>query len=182
MWTLVFCMLFSGGVIPLFLAVQRYGLINSVWSLVLAGGLPVFNTILIVNFFRNLPPSLEEAACVDGAGVWRVFFQIFLPLSGPVIATVTLFMVMGHWNEFFHGLIFTTKQAKYPLQTYIQQMVVTVNISQVTDIEQLQKQAMLNNKSLDAAKIFIAMIPVLVVYPFLQRYFVTGITLGSVKE
>ncbi|OPJ64199.1 carbohydrate ABC transporter permease [Clostridium oryzae] len=181
MWVLIFCMLFNGGTIPWYLTVKKYGLIDSIWGLVLAGGLPVFNVILVINFFRNIPPALEEAAFVDGAGPWRTLFQIIIPLSGPVIATITLFTIIGHWNEFFQGLVLNTKQSNYPLQTYIQQLVVVLDYSTM-DTEQIKLASMLNNKSLNAAKIFIAMIPVLMIYPFLQRYFITGITLGSVKE
>jgi multiple sugar transport system permease protein/putative aldouronate transport system permease protein len=181
MWALIFCMLFNGGTVPWYLTIRSYHLIDSIWALVLAGGLPVFNVILVVNFFRNLPPALEEAAYVDGAGPWRIFLRIYLPLSGPVIATVVLFTMVGYWNEFFQGLVLTTRQDNYPLQTYIQQLVVSVNMQTMNE-EQIKLTAQLNNKSLDGAKIFIAMIPILAIYPFLQKFFVTGITLGSVKE
>lgn len=181
MWILLFCMLFNGGTIPWYLSIRKYGLIDSIWGLVLAGSLPVFNVILVINFFRNISSALEEAAYVDGAGPWRTFIQLYIPLSGPVIATITLFTIVGHWNEFFQGLVLNTKQSNYPLQTYIQQLVVTVDLSTM-DTEQIKIASQLNNKSLNAAKIFIAMIPVLAIYPFLQRYFITGITLGSVKE
>ena len=183
-WLLVFSMLFNGGTVPWYLTIKNYGLIDSIWALVLAGGFPVFNVILAMNFFRNLPRALEEAAYIDGTGPWKTFFYIFIPLSKPIIATITLFTIVGHWNEFFQGLVLTTKQTNYPLQTYIQQMVVTADLSNLSNMtpEQIEQMTKLNNKSLDAAKIFIAMIPILMVYPFLQRYFVTGITLGSVKE
>lgn len=181
MWVLVFCMLFNGGTIPWYLTMRSYGLIDSIWGLVLAGGMPVFSVILVVNFFRNAPSALEEAAYVDGAGPWRTFLQIYVPISTPVIATITLFTVVGYWNEFFQGLVLSTNQSNYPLQTYIQQLVVSINLSSV-DTEQVKLASQLNNKSLNAAKIFIAMVPVLIIYPFLQRYFITGITLGSVKE
>lgn len=181
MWLLVFCMLFNGGTIPWYITMKAYHMRNSIWGLVLASSLPVFNVILVVNFFRNLPGALEEAACVDGAGPWRTFFSIYLPLSKPVIATITLFTVVGHWNEFFQGLVLSAKQSYYPLQTYIQQMVVTMDYASM-NVDQIEQAMKLNNQSLDAAKIFIAMVPVLIIYPFLQKYFVTGITLGSVKE
>ncbi|WP_336788403.1 carbohydrate ABC transporter permease [Paenibacillus sp. MMO-177] len=181
MWVLLFCMLFNGGTIPWYLTTRSYGLIDSIWGLVLAGSLPVFSVILVINFFRNVPSALEEAAYVDGAGPWRTFLQLFIPISAPVIATIALFTIVGYWNEFFQGLVLSTKQSNYPLQTYIQQLVVSLNLSTV-DTEQLEMMAQLNNKSLNAAKIFIAMIPVLLIYPYLQKFFITGITLGSVKE
>lgn len=183
MWVLVFMMLFSGGLIPLYQTVKAYGLIDSVWVLVLSGGLPMFNVILVLNFFRNLPKELEESAFVDGAGPWYTLIKLIIPLSVPVLATVTLFSIVGHWNEFFSGLVFMTKPDNYPLQTYIQQMVVQMDLTSISnDPEALKRLNELSNQTLNAAKIFIAMIPILVIYPFLQRFFVHGITLGSVKE
>lgn len=183
MWLLVFIMLFNGGLIPLYLTVKEYGLINSVWALVLVGGaqIMVFYIILTINFFRNLPKELEEAALVDGAGPWYMLAKLYIPLAVPVLATVTLFCIVYHWNDFFYGLIFMSREQYYPLQTYIQQLVVAVDPSRMTE-DQYRRLSELSNRTLDAAKIFVAMIPVLIVYPFLQRYFIHGITLGSVKE
>ncbi|WP_438347671.1 carbohydrate ABC transporter permease [Paenibacillus sp. FA6] len=181
MWILVFTMLFNGGLIPWYMTVKSLGLINNIWALVLGSSVPVFSVILVINFFRNLPKELEEAALVDGAGPWRMLIQIFVPLAGPVIATVTLFSIVYHWNEFFNGLILMSTSDHYPLQTYIQQMVVVIDANTMT-AEQIQRMSELSNRTLNSAKIFIAMIPVLAVYPFLQRFFITGITLGSVKE
>lgn len=180
MWILIFCMLFSGGTVPWYLTMKNYGLIDNIWGLVLGGGLPVFNVILAMNFFRNLPGELEEAAIMDGAGPWRILTYIYIPLAKPSVATITLFTIVSYWNEFFQGLVLSTKQSSYPLQTYIQQMVVPVDYSTMT-VEQMEAASLLNNSSLDAAKVFVAMVPVLIVYPFLQKYFVKGITLGSVK-
>jgi putative aldouronate transport system permease protein len=181
MWFLVFAMLFSGGLIPWYQTMKWIGMINNIWGLVLGNSLPIFNVILVMNFFRNLPKEIEEAALIDGAGPWQMLFQIYLPLSKPVIATVTLFSMVYHWNEFFNGLVLTTRQVNYPLQTYIQQMLVVINTGVMTP-EQLQQLNELSNQTLNAAKIFIAMIPILLIYPFLQKYFITGITMGSVKE
>ena len=129
MWILIFCMLFNGGTVPWYLTMQNYKLIDNIWGLVLAGGLPVYNVILAMNFFKNLPSELEEAALVDGAGPWRIWASIFVPLAKPSIATIALFTIVGYWNEFFQGLVLSTKEASYPLQTYIQQMVVTLDYS-----------------------------------------------------
>lgn len=181
MWILVFTMLFNGGLIPWYMTIKSLGLINNIWALVLGSSVPVFSVILVINFFRNLPKELEEAALVDGAGPWRMMIQIFVPLAGPVIATVTLFSIVYHWNEFFNGLVLMSTADHYPLQTYIQQMVVVIDANTMS-AEQIQRLSELSNRTLNSAKIFIAMIPVLVVYPFLQRFFITGITLGSVKE
>lgn len=181
MWVVLFCMVFNGGTVPWFITVKNYGLIDSIWALVLSGSLPVFSLILICNFFRSLPSDLEEAARVDGAGPWRILFQIVIPCSVPVLATIILFTSVYHWNEFFQGLVLTTGAEHYPLQTYIKQMVVNIQTTNLTK-DQIENLNKLSNKSLDAAKVFIAMIPMLVVYPFLQKYFVTGIMLGAVKE
>lgn len=182
MWILVFCMLFSGGLIPWYLTVQKYNLINTIWALVFGGSLPVFNVILVMNFYRNLPKDLEEAAIVDGAGPWRVLFQIFIPCSIPVIATIALFVSVYHWNEFFNGLVLMNSTNKYPLQTYIQQLVVNIPVGSSLTPDQYKKLAELSNRTLNAAKVFISMIPMLAVYPFIQKYFITGIMLGAVKE
>ncbi|MDR2135669.1 MAG: carbohydrate ABC transporter permease, partial [Treponema sp.] len=173
MWVVIFCMLFNGGTIPWYITVRNYGLIDSIWALVLAGSLPVFNLILMVNFFRGIPRDLEEAAVVDGAGPWKILFSIVVPCSIPVIATIVLFTGVYHWNEFFQGLVLTTNKNRYPLQTYIQQLVVNIQTSAISK-DVIENLFRLSNKSLNAAKVFIAMIPMLAVYPFLQRYFISG--------
>ncbi|PYI54985.1 carbohydrate ABC transporter permease [Paenibacillus flagellatus] len=183
MWFLVFTMLFSGGIIPLYIVVKSLGLFNSIWSLVLPGAVPVFNVILLMNFFRSIPKELNEAGYMDGAGPWFTLFRIYVPLSAPALATVTLFSVVGHWNAFFDGMIFMRSVELYPLQTYIQQLVVQLNVTQLAnDPNKLDMLAKLSNKTLNAAKIAVSMIPILLVYPFLQKYFIHGIMLGSVKE
>jgi multiple sugar transport system permease protein/putative aldouronate transport system permease protein len=160
---------------------MKLGILDTIWALTLAGSLGVFNIILMVNFFRNLPKELEEAALVDGAGPWYILYKLFVPMSKPVIATITLFITVGYWNEWFNGLILMSRPEHYPLQTYIQQLVVTLDITRMTE-EEFRALSQLSNRSLNSAKIFIAMVPVLLIYPFLQKYFVSGITLGSVKE
>lgn len=181
MWVVIFCMVFNGGTIPWYITMVNYGMIDNIWGLVLCGGLPVFNLILVTNFFRGIPKDLEEAAVVDGAGPWRILWGIVVPCSVPVLATIVLFTSVGYWNEFFQGLVLTSNDTHYPLQTYIKQMVVNVQTSNLS-IDQIEKLDKLSNNSLNAAKVFIAMIPMLVVYPFLQKYFITGIMLGAVKE
>ncbi|MCQ6558434.1 carbohydrate ABC transporter permease [Paenibacillus mendelii] len=184
MWYLVFCMLFSGGLIPLYMTVTELHLQNTLWSLVLPGAVPIFNVILIMNFFRNLPKELDEAAVVDGAGPWQTLFKVFLPVSLPSLATVTLFSIVGHWNSFFDGLIFMSKPENYPLQTYIQQLVVRIDpeLMKGMTTDDLIRLSKASDRTLNGAKLIIAMIPLLVIYPFLQKYFVHGIVLGSVKE
>lgn len=181
MWIVVFTMLFSGGLIPWYLVIKSLGMMNSIWALVIPSAVPAFNIILVMNFFRNLPKQLKEAAYIDGAGPWYLMLRIYVPLAVPALATVTLFSIVAHWNDFFQGLILISKPDKYPLQTYIQQLVVQIDWSE-TDSTLLKEMSEVSNKTLNAAKIFVTMIPVLIVYPILQRYFIHGITLGSVKE
>ena len=176
----IFAMLFNGGVIPLFMVVSKLHLNNTIWSLVLPGAVPVFNVILLINFFKGVPESLDEAARIDGAGPITVLLKVYLPISLPALATVGLFAIVNHWNDFFSGLVYMNKTSMYPLQTYIQQL--SVDMSQITDPEQLKRFAQVSNKTLDAAKIVVSTIPLLIIYPFLQKYFVSGIVIGAVKE
>ncbi|MFD2612404.1 carbohydrate ABC transporter permease [Paenibacillus gansuensis] len=180
MWLLVFAMLFNGGLVPWYLTMKSLGMINSIWGLVLGGGLPVFNVILVMNYFRNMPKELEESALMDGAGPWRILFRIFLPLAMPVLATVLVFTIVYHWNEFFQALVLMNKSDMYPLQSYIRQVAVVIDPTKMNE-ETVKQMTVLSNQTLNAAKIFISMLPLLIIYPFFQKYFVKGITLGSVK-
>ena len=180
MYIVIFAMLFSGGMIPIYLTIKSYGLLNSIWALILPGAVPVFNVILLMNFFKGVPKSLEEAAAIDGASKLTILLKIYLPISMPALATIILFCIVNHWNDFFSGLVYMNKTSMYPLQTYIQQL--SVDMSQITDPEQLKRFAQGSNKTLDAAKIVVSTIPLLIIYPFLQKYFVSGIVIGAVKE
>ena len=140
-----------------------------------------YNTVIYLAAITGIDITLYEAARVDGAGEWRILFKVIVPCSIPVLATLILFTSVGYWNEFFQGLVLSSGEKHYPLQTYIKQMVVSIQTTNLS-MDQIEKMDKLSNKSLDAAKIFIAMIPMLVVYPFLQKYFVNGIMLGAVKE
>jgi len=181
MWLFIFCMMFHGGLIPGYLVIKQMGLMNSFLVLVLPSLVNIFNVILVLNYFRSIPRELEESANMDGAGPWYMLFQIYIPLSLPVLATTTLFLMVGVWNEFMTGMIFITNDKLIPLQTYMQQIVVNIDPT-LTDLEQIKKLAKLSNKTLTAAKIFVSMLPILIVYPMLQKYFISGIMLGSVKE
>ncbi len=181
-WACVFTLLFSGGLIPWYMTIAKLGIIDTIWALVLPGAVPVFNVILLMNFFRNTPKELEEAAIVDGAGPWQVLASIFLPVSLPALATVTLFAVVWHWNMFFDGLILINRSANYPLQTYIQTLLVEISFLNLQNPEEIKRLSEISNLTLNAAKIMVSMIPILLVYPFLQRYFINGIVLGAVKE
>ncbi|WP_135557334.1 carbohydrate ABC transporter permease [Paenibacillus cymbidii] len=179
-WYFLITLLFNGGLIPTYLVIQKLGLINSFWVLILPGLVSVWNLVLLLNFFRGVPKELEEAAFIDGAGYFRSLFQIFLPLSLPAIATMSLFTMVGHWNSWFDGLIYLTKADKYPLATFLQTIIVQMDFTRTNirpeDMEEL------SNRTVKAAQIFIGSLPILLVYPFLQRFFVKGIVLGAVKE
>ena len=176
----IFAMLFNGGLIPGYIIVSKLHLLNTIWALVLPGAVPVFNVILLMNFMKGLPEALEEAAVIDGASEWTILTRVVLPISKPGLATMALFCIVGHWNDYFQGLIYMRTPSKYPLQTYIQQL--TIDVSQITDTQQLIYFMTISTRTLNAAKIVVATVPLLVIYPFLQRYFVTGIVIGAVKE
>ena len=176
----IFAMLFNGGLIPGYIIVSKLHLLNTIWALVLPGAVPVFNVILLMNFMKGLPEALEEAAVIDGASEWTILTRVVLPISKPGLATVALFCIVNHWNDYFQGLIYMRTPSKYPLQTYIQQL--TIDVSQITDPQQLIYFMTISTRTLNAAKIVVATVPLLVIYPFLHRYFVTGIVIGAVKE
>lgn len=181
-WIFVFTMLFSGGLVPTYIVVKELGLLDSMWALVLPGALPVFNVILLLNFIRGLPKELMEAGFIDGAGHWTMLWRIVVPLSLPALATVTLFVIVGHWNEWFAGLIYMNDPRHYPLASYLQTVIVRRDYSQITDPAELAMLAALDDRAVHAAQIFLGALPIFCVYPFLQRYFMAGIVMGSVKE
>ncbi|MBM7563678.1 ABC transporter permease subunit [Paenibacillus sacheonensis] len=178
-WIFFFTMLFNGGLIPNYILVKELHLLDTVWALVLPGAVGVFNIVLLLNFFREVPAELEDAAFIDGAGHWRTLWQIYVPVSLPAIATVTLFSIVGHWNAWFDGMIYM-KVSHYPLQTYLQSIVIKFDFNTMSP-EEAKRLAKLNDRSIKSAQMIVAVIPVLLVYPYLQKYFVSGIRLGSVK-
>ncbi|HEY4391184.1 MAG TPA: carbohydrate ABC transporter permease [Paenibacillus sp.] len=182
-WFFAITMFFSGGLIPTYIIVKNTGVIDSIWALILPGALNVWNMVLMLNFFRGIPRELDEAATIDGAGQWRVLWRIYLPISLPSIATIGLFTIVGHWNAWFDGILYLNSPDKYPLQTYLSTLIMALN-SQMTSIsiEQLKAMENLSEKTLRTAQIFMGALPIMVVYPFLQKYFVKGMTVGSVKE
>ena len=180
MWLFVFGMILNVGLVPWYLTISGYGLIDNFLALILPGAVPIWSVIILMNFFRNIPKELDEAARIDGANPWQLLWRIYLPTSLPALATITLFAIVGHWNSFFDGLILMNNPANYPLQTYIQQLVIADRPA--LHGGQARLLAQLSNNTLNAAKLFVAMMPILLIYPLLQRYFVRGIMLGAVKE
>lgn len=178
----VFTILFGGGLIPYYILVNQLGLLNSIWSLVLPLSVPVYNMIILMNFMRGLPHELEEAAMVDGAGIIRTLVNVILPVLAPALATVGLFSFVYHWNDWLTGALFMHDPKNYPLQTYLQTL--------LTNFSELLRQSgsdyysllsRMNEQTGRAAQLFLALLPMLIIYPFVQKYFTTGLVMGSVK-
>ncbi|MDR6882499.1 carbohydrate ABC transporter permease [Bacillus sp. 3255] len=180
-WIFVITILFSGGLIPWFVTIKATGLMDTIWALVLPSAVPVFNVILLLNFFRSLPKELEESARMDGAGHVMILWRFFVPLSLPALATITLFSMVGHWNSWFDGLILMNNPENYPMQTFLQTIVISKD-PRFLSAQEAQLLATMSDRTSTAAQIYVAALPILLVYPFLQRFFVKGIVMGSVKE
>lgn len=183
-WIMLFTMLFSGGLVPSFLLIKNLKMIDTMWALVLPGAVPVFSVIILMNFFKGIPKSLEEAALVDGASPLYILLKIMVPLAKASIATITLFAIVGHWNAFFDGKIYINTPIKQPLQTYIQSLTVKLNTQTMANMrpEEILRQLEMSNLTFNSAKAVVSMVPILVIYPLLQKYFVTGLVMGAVKE
>lgn len=182
MFFFVITMLISGGMIPTYLIVVKAHLINSIWALILPGAMPVYNMIILMNFIRSLPEELEEAAQIDGAGYFKILIRILLPVLKPALATVGLFCIVGHWNSWFDGVIYMNDTAKYPLQSYLQTLLQNFDqIMQKAGTDYAKLLSMMNARTGRAAQLFLGAIPIMLIYPFLQKYFTKGLVLGSVK-
>lgn len=182
-WFFAFTMFFGGGLIPTYFVVSKTGITDSMLALILPGALSFWNCTLMLNFFRGLPRELDEAAMIDGAGHIKILTHIYLPLSKASLATVLLFSIVGHWNAWFDGYIYLNSPEKYPLQTYLMSVInsiSTVNKDFLTEAE-LEALANVDEKTIRMAQIFLGALPIMCVYPFLQRYFVKGLVVGSVK-
>lgn len=179
-WFFFFTTIFNGGLIPTYFIIKETGIMDSVWSLVLPGAVPVFNIIVLLNFFRQLPKEMEEAAVMDGAGHWTVLWKVYVPTSMPSLATLLLFVIVFHWNSWFDGMIYMNDPSHFPLQTYLRTVVTMPDLTNITldDMENLKN---LSERTVKASQILIGALPVLLTYPFLQRYFVKGMVIGSVK-
>lgn len=174
-------MMISGGLIPNYLLVNSLGMIDSVWSLIIPGCLPIGNVVLMMNFFRGINKSILEAAYIDGASEFSILTRVVLPLSTASIATITLFQMVAHWNDWFGATIYINDNRKWPLQTLLRQMLKSIDIS-TFGADTISQLRLLSDRSFRGAMIIFATIPILCVYPFMQRHFVAGITIGSVKE
>lgn len=180
MWFTIFCMLFGAPLVPWYFVIKSTRLLNSIWALVIPTAVPVYNVILLMNFFRNQPKAIKESAKIDGINQLQMMTMMCVPLAKPALASVTLFSIVGHWNNFFDGMLLINTPSKVPLQTYIQSL--AINMSDTSKMSTEQLINMMSQRTFNSAKIVVATVPILIIYPFMQKYFVTGITLGSVKE
>ncbi|TBL81045.1 carbohydrate ABC transporter permease [Paenibacillus thalictri] len=183
MLLITFTMFFSGGIIPTYMVVRSLGLVNSFWALILPGAVSVWNLIIMRTFFQNtIPPELQESAFMDGCSDFRLLRSIVLPLSMPVIAVVTLYYAVGHWNSYFQALIYLSERGKYPLQMFLRELLIQNQMQNMmeTDSETMARQVMVA-EGLKYAVIVVSSLPVLMLYPLLQRYFAKGVMIGAVK-
>ncbi|MFS0725553.1 carbohydrate ABC transporter permease [Paenibacillus sp. 1P07SE] len=177
----IFSMLFSGGMIPTYLVVKELGLIDSYAAVILPGAISAFNLIVIKNFFQNLPPGLEESARIDGCTELGVLWRIVLPLSKPIIATFGLFYAVGHWNNFFSALLYLNDHMKWPLQVVLREMVMLSQLA-VGDLSSMDPNFVRPpDQAVKMAVIVVGTVPILMLYPFLQKHFAKGMLLGSIK-
>ncbi|MFC7678646.1 carbohydrate ABC transporter permease [Paenibacillus sp. GCM10028914] len=184
----VFTMYFSGGLIPTYLLNRSLGLMDSFLVFIIPALISVWNMIIFRTFFKGLPAGLEESASIDGCSNWGIFFRIILPLSGPVIATLSLFTAVGHWNEWFLASIYINDSSLMPIQTILRQ---TLNANIVTSqaavldsasVSLMESKKQITSKSLTMAMMIVVTLPIVLVYPFVQKYFVKGVLVGSLKE
>lgn len=179
---MVFTMFFSGGLIPTYLLIRDLGMVNTFWVMIIPNAVAVWNIIIMRTFFQSIPYELEESAMIDGAGNFRILWSIVLPLSLPVMAVMVLFYAVGHWNSYFQALIYLQDQDKFPLQLILRQILIQ---GQADDMIQATSESFLAQKlsveGLKYAVLIVANLPMLMLYPFLQRYFVKGVMIGSLK-
>ncbi|MGO4496897.1 carbohydrate ABC transporter permease [Paenibacillus sp. 2RAB27] len=176
-----FTTLFSGGMIPTFILIKSLGLLDSLWSLIIPGAASAFNVIIVKSFMQNIPDSLEESATIDGCTEYGTFFRIVLPVSMPIIATMILFYAVGHWNEFFHAILYINNPDKWPMQVFLRQVLLVLSSSELNASMIDQNDMMQLAEPIKMAMVIVATLPIVLVYPFLQKYFVKGVMIGSIK-
>jgi len=179
----IFTMYFSGGLIPWYMVLRDLGFVNSIWVMTVPGILSVFNMILMRNYFLSLPDSLEESAKLDGAGEFTIMWRIIVPLSAPIMATVALFYAVGFWNEWWNAMLFIMDTRMIPLALLLRRLVIenSVEFGDPMGFAARMGVQRLSTRSLQLAAVTVATVPILCVYPFLQRYFTKGIMLGAIK-
>lgn len=175
----VFTMYFSGGLIPTYLQINNLGLVDTLWALLLPGAMSTYNMIVLRTAFLNVPDSLEESARLDGAGDLTMLFRIYVPLTIPTIAVLILFYAVGHWNSWFGALIYIRKRSLYPLQIFLREILLRGSAAEMVDATDFD--AALLERTVKFATIVVSTVPVLCIYPFVQKYFVKGVMIGAIK-
>ena len=180
---IIFTMLFNGGLIPTYLVIKNLKLVNTVWAMILPCGISTYYLIIMKNYFMSLPDSLLEAARLDGANEWSILTRVVLPISVPFMATFILFYAVERWNEWYLANLYINKSALYPLQTYLRNVLISMS-NTLNDIAKqfMQGHAKVNSTAVQMATIVVATVPILCVYPFVQRHFVKGVMVGGIKE
>ncbi|MBD2871712.1 carbohydrate ABC transporter permease [Paenibacillus arenilitoris] len=182
MLVILMTMFFNGGLIPTYMVVKSIGIINTYWAMVLPGAISVFHLIVMRTFFENIPQELHEAAVIDGSSQIRTLWSVVLPLSLPIMAVMTLFYGVFHWNSFFNGLIYLSDQSKYPLQLIMRDILINSQMQDMMNLaDESAVQQQLMGESIKYALIVVTSLPVLALYPLLQRYFVQGVMIGAIK-
>ena len=182
-WLVVFTMLCNGGLVATYIWIKDMGMVDTMWALTLPWAVQVYNVIVLMNFMKGLPKELEEAALIDGSNPLNTLLKIIVPLSMPSIATITLLCVVGHWNDYFTGRIYINSPSKLPLQTYIYALSTEMSAASLVGLspEEIVAKMKVSSLTFNGAKVVIATIPVLLIYPWLQKYFVKGLVMGAVK-
>ncbi len=177
----LFTMIFNGGIVPLYLVMKDLHLTGNLWSVILAGSFSAFNLILMSNYFSSLPESLMESARLDGAGEWRILFSVVLPLSAPIVATITLFYGVAFWNGWYDAMIFLRKADQMPLQNVLRSIIMEaqVNASNATSVDAVGKQSF--SMGMKMAAVFVTMVPIMCFFPMLQKHFAKGVLTGAIK-
>ena len=182
---LLITMFFGGGMIPSYLNIRNLHMINTIWAMILPGAISAWNVIMFVNFFKGIPDSLRESATIDGAGHVRILFSIVIPLSKALLATIALFTIVGFWNDYFSAMLYLDSTSKMPIQIFLRKILVNMELNEGmakdTDMSRLMDMINANPRTVKAATTIVTILPILCVYPFLQKYFTKGMMLGAVK-
>ena len=183
MSVIVFTMLFGGGLVPTYMVIKDMGLINKVWAMILPTAINTYYLIIMKNYFLGLPDGLFEAAKLDGAGEWTMLWKVAFPLSKPIMATFTLFYAVDRWNEWYNALLYINKKALSPLQIYLRDILTSLNSQLSTQAQQMMGSTQkVSTSAVQMATIVITALPIMLVYPYLQKYFVNGVMVGGIKE
>lgn len=180
---MVFTMFFSGGLVPAYMLVKQLGMLNSMWALVIPSAVSVWNIVIMRTFFQtSIPGEIQEAASIDGCSDWKTLWRIVLPLSMPILAVMVLFYAVGHWNAYFNALIYLTDRGQYPLQLILREILVQGEMEHMVNVgDSSHAKTIMDQEAVKYAVVVVANLPILLLYPFLQKYFVKGIMIGALK-